>query len=130
MGKRNIEVNDVLPDCVQSAIESVEEELREYIKENTPDECPDLGNDLDYSGAIHEIVDGAVPIYTSEIEAAWFLHGNDLEEAYENAGVGENPRENNGMAAIYYYIHEKVCEWYAENAEDIFQEMNPVKEDE
>lgn len=125
MAKRNIEVNDVLPDCVQGAIESVEAELRGYITENTPDECPDLGNDLDYSGAIHEIVDGAVPIYTSEIEAAWFLHGNDLEEAYENATAGSNPRENNGMVAIYYYIHEKVNEWYRENAEEIFEAMKP-----
>jgi hypothetical protein len=122
MTKRQIEVNDVLPDCVQSAIEQVEEELRDYIKENTPDKCPCLSNDLDYSGAIHEIIDGAVPIYGGEIEAAWFLHGRDLEAAYENAGVGSNPRENDGMAAIYFYISEKVAEWYAKNAEEIWHD--------
>ena len=122
MTKRQIEVNDVLPDCVQSAIEQVEKELRDYIKENTPDKCPCLWNDLDYSGAIHEIVDGAVPIYGGEIEAAWFLHGRDLEAAYENAGVGSNPRENDGMAAIYFYIHEKVNDWYVENAEEIWHD--------
>jgi hypothetical protein len=48
------------------------------------------------------------------------LYGSDLEEAYENAGVGENPKENNGMAAIYFYISDKVHEWYNENAGEIF----------
>ena len=122
MTKRQIEVNDVLPECVDSAIEDVKEALLDYIKENTPDKCPCLWNDLDYSGAIHEIIDGAVPIYTADIEAAWFLHGRDLEDAYENAGVGSNPRENHGMAAVYLYISEEVGEWYAENAEEIWHD--------
>lgn len=123
MTKRRIEIDDVLPDCVESAIEGVEELLRDYIKDNKPDSVPCLSSDLDYDGRVHGIVDGAVPIWTNQIEAAWFLHGRDLEEAYENAGVGENPRENNGMAAIYYYISEKVAEWYAANAERIFDEV-------
>ena len=29
------------------------------------------------------------------------------------------------MAAIYYYIYEKVAEWYAANAERIFDELQP-----
>lgn len=118
MTKRTIEVDDVLPGCVESAIEQVEELLREYIAENECDEAPDLGNDLD----IHEIVDGAVPVYTREIEAAWFLHGRELQQAYENAGVGSNPRENDGMAAIYFYISEAVAAWYSRNAEAITKE--------
>jgi hypothetical protein len=124
MTKRTIEVDDVLPDRVESALEEVNDLLRDYIKDNKPDSVPCLSNDLDYDGGVHEIVDGAVPIYAGEIEAAWFLHGRDLEEAYENAGVGENPRENDGMAAIYFYIYEKVAEWYAENAERIFEELS------
>lgn len=122
MTKRTIEIDDVLPDRVASAIEDVERELRERLVENKPEKIPLLG-DLDYSGSIHEIVDGAVPVYTRDIEAAWFLHGRDLEEAYENACVGDNPREGGGTAGIYYYIYEKVAEWYYENAERIFDEM-------
>ena len=124
MAKRTIEVDDVLPDCVANAIEDVERELRDYLEENPDcDETPCLHNDLDYRGAIHEIVDGAVPIYTAQIEAAWFLHGRELEEAYENAGVGENPRDCGGTVAIYYYIFDKVAEWYEKNAEEIFEEV-------
>lgn len=117
--KKNIEIDDTLQDRVDNAIDLVRDELENYLKENKPDKCPDLG-DLDFSGAVHEIVDGCVPIYTSEIKDTWYLHENDLVSAYEDAGVGENPHENNGMAAIYFYIHQEVCSWYANNAEEIF----------
>lgn len=122
MSKRTIEIEDTLQERVDSAIEDVKNELLRYCEDNEPDKLPDLGNDLDYSGAIHEIVDGSVPIYTKEINDTWYLHGNELEEAYENAGVGDNPKENNGLAAIYFYIHEQVNEWYSDHAEDIFEE--------
>ena len=118
--KRNIEIDDTLQENVDNAISEVREELERYLEENKPDSLPDLG-DLDYSGAIHEIVDGCVPIYTKEIEDTWYLYANELEKAYEDAGVGENPRENNGMAAIYYYIEQQVYLWYASEAEDIFE---------
>jgi hypothetical protein len=97
--------------------------LLAYLEQNPDtDEVPCINNDLDYSGAIHEIVDGAVPIYTGEINDTWYIYGRELEEAYENAGVGDNPKESNGMAAIYFYIMAKVQEWYADNAEEIFDE--------
>jgi hypothetical protein len=130
MTTRNIEVEDCLPDRVEVAIDKVKEELIKYLNENDPEKIPCLSNDLDYSGAIHEIVDSSVPIYTHNIETAWYLHGRELERAYFNAGVGDNPRENDGMAAIYYYIHQEVCEWYSNNAEDIFDTYKKEKEDE
>ena len=118
--KRPIEVNDSLPDRVDSAIEDVKAELLRYCQENEPDSLPDLRDDLDYSGAIHEIVDGAVPIYTHEIKTAWFLHWSDIESDYKDAGVGENPMDNDGMAAIYFYIDARVREWYDSEAEAVF----------
>jgi hypothetical protein len=120
--KHKIEIEDTLADRVQSAIDSVRTELENYLAENKPDSLPCMNNDLDYSGAIHEIIDGSVPIYTREIKTAWFLHDSELEEAYNNSGVGDNPRENDGMAAIYFFISEKVSEWYSDNAQEIFDE--------
>jgi hypothetical protein len=121
--KRTIEIDDTLEDRTQGAIEEVANALRDYLEENPDtDTLPDLGNDLDYSGTIAEIIDGSVPIYTKEIDDTWYLYGSELEEAYDNAGVGENPRENNGMAAIYYYIDAKVREWYDDGAQAIFDE--------
>jgi hypothetical protein len=129
MTKIKIEIDDVLPDCVETAIDAVRDLLvdhlmeTDYLGESAEGECPCLSNDLDDSGDVHSIVDNAVPHRTSDIEAAWFLHGRDLEDSYESAGAGENPRENHGMAAIYYYIHDKVNEWYADNAVRICDEF-------
>ena len=129
---RVLEIKDTLDDRVQSAIYDVKNELLRSLDSDQPSHCPDLYNDLDYSGAIHEIVDSAVPIYTKEIEDLWYLYKNDFIQAYEDAGVGDNPMQNNGMAAIYYYIQQQVNDWYSDNAEDIFdewQEKNSQEED-
>jgi len=118
--KRTIEIEDTLEGRVDDAIEQIHTELAGYLDENEPRKCPDW-SDLDYSGALHEIIDGAVPIYTHEIKAAWFLYDSELEQAYEDAGIGDNPRENDGMAAIFCYIEQKCQEWWGNNAEDIFE---------
>ena len=106
---------------VDSAIADVETLLQEYLEREQPDETPCLSNDLYYDGAGLQIVDSAVPIWTHESKTAWYQYESELEAAYENAGVGENPRDNNGMVAIYFYISDKVAEWYEENAEEIFE---------
>ncbi len=118
--KRTIEIEDSLDTRVQDAIQEVKKELLNYLGGNEPSKLPCLRNKLDYSGSISEIVDGAVPIYTKEINDTWFLYSSELEQAYENAGCGSNPRENNGMAAIYHYIDQKISEWYDNEAEEIF----------
>jgi len=126
--ERTVKIEDSLEERIKDAADEVKDLLLEYLKENPETkETPCLFNDLDYSGSFHEIVDSSVPIYTKEIEDTWYLFGSELEEAYENAGVGDNPRENNGMAAIYVYIHQKLAEWYENNADDIFDEWQESK---
>ncbi len=134
--KRTIEIEDNLQDYVDSAIAEVREELESYLDSNPETESlPCLSNDLDYSGRIHEIVDGSVPIYTAEIEGIFYLYGSEIEEAFENAGIGE--KEDKGWpcgwkaAAIYCYIEQKVGEWYNSEAEEVFtewQEKQAAKE--
>ena len=123
-----MEIEDTLPDRVEVAIDEVKEELIRYLNANNPKMTPEL-SDLDYSGTIHEIVDGCVPIYTHEIETTWYLHSRELQQAYWDAGVGDNPRENDGMAAIYYYIDQQVREWYDDNADDIMDTFAKEQED-
>ena len=118
MSIRKIEIEDDLQERIDNACEEVREYAIERMKEDELDKAPDFG-DLDYSGRVHEIVDSSVPVYYSEIDGLWFLYSNQFEEAYENAGVGDDPRENSGMTAIYFYIMEQVAEWYESNREDI-----------
>ena len=131
MSTRTVDINDTLEERASDAIEAVSDLLIEYLKDNPDtDELPCLSNDLDYSGSVHEIIDGSVPIYTSEIEDTWYLYGSELEAAYEDSGIGDNPLENSGMVAIYCYIYEKVNEWWWDKAEDIFQDWLEDKENE
>lgn len=129
MAKRLIEINDTLQERVDSAIEDVKQELLNYLEENPDtDKVPCISNDLDYSGAIHEIVDGSVPIYNSEIDGLYFLYGRELDEAYENAGIGDGKEDNHIQVCIYCYIDQKVREWYDNNAEDIFNEWKEKRD--
>jgi len=132
--KINIEIEDTLEDCVDSAIEQVKDELENYLKDNPDtDSTPCLNNDLDYSGSIHEIIDGSVPIYTKEINDIFYLHGDEIERAFDDAGIGSKDDKNWPMgwkpAAIYCYIQEQVNEWYHNNAEDIFDAWKEKKEE-
>lgn len=130
MPKRTIEINDTLEERVESAIEDVKTLLLEYLDENPPteDECPDFG-DLDYNGSIHEIIDGSVPVYTNEIRTAWYLHHNELESAYQDAGIGNNPMENDGMTAVYCYIDQKVREWWSEEAIGVYADWRDSRDE-
>ena len=55
---------------------------------------------------------------------------NELESAYDDAGVGENPRENDGMAAIYYYIDQEVRSHYEDNKDDWYDEWKLAQPEE
>jgi predicted Zn-dependent protease with MMP-like domain len=129
MAKITIEIEDQIPDLVNDAIDGVKEILKDYVEENKSDSLPDI-NDLDYSGSVHELIDGLIPVYDKKIEDIWFLHKKDLIGAYEDSGVGNNPMENNGMSAIYFYLHQEVNNWYSENAQDYFDEIVSVNVEE
>lgn len=131
MSQRTVEIDDDLQDRVEEACNEVRECLEEFLKEN-PDteELPCISNDLDYSGTIRAIVDSAVPVYTSHIEGLWYLYSRKFEEAYEDAGFGTNPKENDGMTSIYCYIDQEVHAWYDKHAQDIFDAWKEKRDSE
>jgi hypothetical protein len=123
MAKITIEMNDELPDLVNDAIESIKEMLTEYVKENDSQTLPCLNNDLDYNGSVHELVDGLVPVYTKELNDIWYLHKQELIDAYNDAGIGNDPTEKDGAVAIYCYLLAEVNNWYHKEAKDYFEEI-------
>lgn len=130
--KKIVEIDDTLDDIIKSIIDDVETELKNHLESNPDtDECPDLYNDLDYSGAIHEIIDGAVPIYYKEIDDLFYLYGNEFEDAFDTAGLGDKNDESWPMgwksAAIYCYLEQKVNEWWQSCAEEIFDEWKETQ---
>jgi hypothetical protein len=109
MVKRTVEIEDNLDEIISSAKEDVKALIEEYIKDN--ESKPDYST-LDYSGSMHEIFDGAVPIYTGEINDLFYLYGDDFEEAFDNAGIGDKDDDHWPMgwkpAAIYCYIEREI----------------------
>ena len=132
MVKRNVEIEDNLDEIIESVKDDVKDLATEWIKEN--EEKPDLYNDLDYDGSFHEIVDSAVPVYTSEITDLFYLYGNDFEEAFDNAGIGDKDDEHwpSGWkaAAIYCYIEQEISEWFNDNIDDIYDENHKEESEE
>ena len=122
--KRNVDIDDTLQERVDGACQEVEDYLLEYLAENPDlDELPCLRNDLDYAGSIHEIVDGSVPIYTQEIIDIFYLHGQDVEQAFDDAGLGSKDDDwpmGWREAAVYCYIDQEVNEWWEREAGDVF----------
>ena len=134
--KRTIEINDTLPEILSALQTDVRWVLKCWIHDNAKDEVlagenidtPCMSHDLDDSGAIHELIDGAVPVYYSEIDGLWYLYKSEFLEAYEGMGIGEDPTENNGMAAIYCYLQQEISNWYHENGEELTEEIcNEIK---
>ena len=123
--KKTIEIDDNLDDLVSDVIRETRDLLLNYL-EDYPDtnKLPCLHNDLDYNGAFHEICDSTVPIYTKNIEDLFFLYGSELEEAFDDAGIGDKNDKNWPIGwkpvAIYCYLEQKACEWYHNEAEEIF----------
>jgi hypothetical protein len=138
MVKRTIEIEDDLQEIKDSAISDLKDMVEEYLNDNPElEEAPELSNELDYDGRFHELIDGSVPIYTKEIEDLFYLYGDQFEEAFDNAGIGEKKDEGWPMgwkpAAIYCYLEQEVSGWYEDHKEELFdawKEKHPDKEDE
>jgi hypothetical protein len=134
MVKRTVKIEDNLNEIVESTKDELKDIIIEYLNDN-PDleEAPDLFNDIDYDGRFHELIDGSVPIYTQEIEDLFYLYGDELEEAFDNAGIGSKDDGCWPMgwkaAAIYCYIEQEVSSWYEDNKEDIYDEWKEAHPD-
>lgn len=136
--KRQIEIEDTLDEIIEGVKDDLKDLFDAYMRDN-PDqeEVPDLYNELDYDGSFHEIVDSSVPLNTGEINDLFYLYGNQFEDAFDNAGIGE--KNDDGWpagwkaAAIYCYIEQEISDWYEGNKEDLYEEWkskNPLPEDE
>lgn len=120
MNKTNT-VNDVLQERIHLITNELEALIKNYLDDNYPCEVENILEGLD-DGILQAIVEGTIPAYTDEIKDIWHLHEDKLIEAYNNMEAGDDPREADGMLAVYCYINEKVNQWCQENIERIVLE--------
>jgi hypothetical protein len=129
---RQIEIEDNLQEIIDSCIDDLKDMIISYLNDNPDlDEAPGLFNDIDHNGAFNELIDGAVPIYTGEINGLWYLYSDEFEEAFDNAGLGSaDDFDNYKQVAIYCYLEQEISLWYEENKDDIYDEWKSKHEDE
>ena len=105
--KRTIEIDDTLDEIIADAKDSLKEEYESF-KELNP------GQEWEPHDAIFEIADGATPVYYSEIDGLWYLYGDEFEQAYEDAGIGDGKEDNYKQVAIFCYIEQELWDYHAE----------------
>jgi hypothetical protein len=122
--KKTIEIDDTLEETVNQTIQEVKDFFFEWCDENEPSTTPCISNDLDYSGRIHEIIDGSVPIYYHEIDTMYYLHGHRLDQAYDlDRRLDQDKTEDNWkQVAIFSYLDQAVREAYDDQADEWFEE--------
>ena len=114
MPKRTVEIDDDLEETVERVKEEILDNFKEYF-----DAHPEMSEwDEYYQGqggdVIHEIVDSNTPIYSSHIDGLYFLYGDEFDEAYKNAGIGNGTEDNHRQVAIYCYLEEKGWDYLRE----------------
>ena len=117
------QLTDRLDDIINATWDDVVDLLKEYFVANGGD-LPCLHNDLDYSGAIAELIDSAVPIYTSELnELAYFHHDAAIAALVDTFGSADGDWPSGTFAAgLYQLIENSINERWHEEAEDLWQE--------
>lgn len=117
------QLTDRLPEIIDGVWDDVVDLLRAYFLENGGD-LPCLHNDLDYSGAVSELVDSAVPIYTYQLnELAYFHHDEALQALHDQFGSTDGDWPNGPFAAgLYNLIEQGINERWHEEAEDLWDD--------
>ena len=134
--KVQVTIEDSLKERVESVIEESvarvvqymidNRDLDTYYGMNTRDV---IDKALDYEGSYHEIVDSNTPIYYSDIDGLYYLYGNELDEAYNNAGIGDGSEENHRQVAIYCYLEQESRQEIEDRVEEIKNYLDDIRDD-
>ncbi len=121
MPKVTVEMNDDLDERVESVIDELKEEIQDYFENNAPGAS--LPGIYEVTGDnLHELVDGAVPAYSKQLDDLYYLHSYELDKALDDAGL-DTDSDNRIGCAIYCYIEQEVHKWFSDNINELFEEF-------
>lgn len=121
--KRTVEIDDSLQERLQDCKQETLDHLVEHFKEHPGDTFDNWYDDnFRHHGTDHETVDSNTPIYYSDIDGIFYLYGDELEEAYNNAGVYDQPPENFRQVCIYFWLDQNLHEWIHEALQGVWWE--------
>ncbi len=127
--KRTIEIEDTLQENVDSCKEQILDRLVRYVEENSDVSDFDEFNHNCGSDAVLEIIDNHIPTRYREIDSTYFLYKNELNEAFDNAGISTREEcDNYEQTAIICYLSEKTHE-FMQGLEGDFNELIDERDD-
>ncbi len=110
--KKTLEIDDTLDERVETAKEELADTVRSELKDGKSLEKIDE----DICDTISEIADSNTPVYYGEINDIFYLNGSEVEEAFDDAGIGEKNEKDFPCgwkaAAICFYIEAKLNEYW------------------
>lgn len=125
--RRKIEIDDTMDENIDCVKEELFNRTKDYLKENLDiSDVDEVYQNI--ADDVHEIVDSSTPIYYSEIDALFYLYGDEVEEAYKNAGCYTEPPENFRQVCIYFYLEEKAWDYWREDIVPLIEEYIEYKD--
>jgi len=119
--KRQVEIDDDLQERIDDVKCEIKQSFIDYLEENQDiKEFDTYYQDIGCE-SVHEICDSSTPIYFSNIDGLYYLYGDEFEESYQNAGLGDGKENNHRQVTIYCYLSEKGFEFLNE-LEEIFND--------
>lgn len=114
-------LTDRLDEIINSTWSDVVDLLAAYFVDNGGN-LPCLHYDLDYSGAVTELIDSAVPIYTAELkELAYFHHDEAIAALVDQFGSADGDWPSGPFAAgLYCLIEQGINDRWHDGAEDLW----------
>ena len=104
MTKRIVEIEDDLTEIIEGLKEEILEDFKDYFNDNTDMDDFDQYYQAQGCDFVTEASDSSTPIYYSEIDGLYYLYGNEFDDAYDDAGLGNGKEDNHRQVAIYCYI--------------------------
>lgn len=125
-----VQLTDRLDDIIESTWDDVVDLLADYFEVHGGD-LPCLYNDLDYSGAVTELIDSAVPIWTSDLrELAYFHHDAAIAALTDQVGSADGDWPSGPFAAgLYCLIEQGISERWHADAEDLWDTWTDTTKD-
>jgi len=120
--KVTVEIEDSLQDYCDNATDEMVDRFISYLEQNPDVEDWDTIYQQELADAMHEIADSNTPIYYSEIDGVYYLHGDELEESYKNHGFGDGTEDNHRQVTICCYILDAISETMTD-LEEKFEEF-------
>ncbi|NBW21184.1 MAG: hypothetical protein EBR82_75805 [Caulobacteraceae bacterium] len=120
---KTIKIEDTLHERSEAALNEFKKFFASYVKKNKPLEFPKWRSELNEEGEVDDLISGHVPTTVQEQKDTFYLHGDQLDDLYENLSTGDDPMPNYYKSAIYFFIFNHIFDWYDKEGEAYFYQL-------